>query len=214
MKLYDSSVGYNPTLEGFRRTQKQHPTGCHGTDASAESWGAVLTQVSAAEYADPNLSWEQYSHEPLAFLSGVFRGSELRWAIPDKEAFAIYTSCKRLAYLLVRRRGFHVFTDHRNLVYIFNPTGSNTHLGKPAADRLERWSLTLRAFDFDIQHMPGDQNNWADLLSRWGNPDVNARLCSHERIHAAVLRVRRDRVLKNPAHDHRTSITQTSKLPP
>ena len=179
---------------------------CLFTDASEDSWGAVLTQVPAAEYADPNLSWDQYSHEPLAFLSGVFRGSELRWAIPDKEAYAIYNSCKRLAYLLVRRRGFHVYTDHRNLVYIFNPAGSNTHLGKPAADRLERWSLTLRAFDFDIEHMPGEDNNWADLLSRWGNPEVHARVCSRERLHAAVLRVRPDRVLLEPAHDHRQAI--------
>ena len=187
---------------------------CLWTDASADSWGAVLTQVPAHEFHDDSLDWNSWSHEPLAFLSGVFRGSELRWAIPDKEAFAIFNSCKRLAYLLVRQRGFHVFTDHRNLVYIFNPLGSNTHLGKPAADRLERWSLTLRAFDFTIQHMPGDQNNWADLLSRWGNPAVKERMATVERLHAAVLRVRRDRVLQGPAHDHRKQIGDEEQTVP
>ena len=40
MKLYDSSVGYNPTLEGFRRTQKQHPTGCRAAAAARQEKNA------------------------------------------------------------------------------------------------------------------------------------------------------------------------------
>jgi hypothetical protein len=38
------------------------------------------------------------------------------------KAYAIVETCKRLEYLLLRERGFHLFTDHRNLQYIFNPT--------------------------------------------------------------------------------------------
>ena len=32
---------------------------------------------------------ENMSHEPLAFLSGSFKGSQLRWATVDKDGFAI-----------------------------------------------------------------------------------------------------------------------------
>ena len=45
---------------------------CLCTDASSTGWGAVLTQVNKAEYDDPLLTWADWKHEPLVFLSGVF----------------------------------------------------------------------------------------------------------------------------------------------
>ena len=47
---------------------------------------------------------ENMSHEPLAFLSGSFEGSQLRWATVDKEGFAIVNTFRRLEYLF--RVGF------------------------------------------------------------------------------------------------------------
>ncbi|POM71351.1 CRN2-like protein [Phytophthora palmivora] len=91
-------------------------------DASDEHWGSVVTQVPAS---DLGLPLEKQRHHPLAFLSGSFTGASRRWAIIDKEAFAILATCKRLSYLLLRPRGFHIYTDHRNLQYIFNPAGED-----------------------------------------------------------------------------------------
>ena len=187
---------------------------CLWTDASSTGWGAVLTQVSTEEYNDPLLTWAEWKHEPLAFLSGVFRGSSARWAIPDKEAYSIWASCKRLTHFLVRRKGFHIFTDHRNLTYIFDPLGRSPNLGRPAADRLQRWSLTLRAFDFDIVHMPGESNHWPDLLSRWGNPAAAELQAEAEQLRLGVMRVRRDRVLPGPAHDMRRAIGASDQRTP
>ena len=143
------------------------------TDASSTSRGVVLTRVHPAHFHCKSRTWQEWwDHEPLAFLlSGTFKGAAARWAIPDKEAFAIWHSCGRLAHLLVRRGGFHIFTDHRNLRYIFAPGGTVSSIAKPSADRLERWALLLRNFDYSIQHIPGDENHWGDLLSCWGNPD-------------------------------------------
>ena len=49
----------------------------------------------------------------LGFVSGGFKGSQLNWAVVDKEAFAILSVCRRLSYLLWD--GFDIFCDHRNL---------------------------------------------------------------------------------------------------
>jgi hypothetical protein len=78
-----------------------------------------VTQVEVGELAKP---LKDQVHQPLAFLSGSFKGAASRWPIVEKEAYAIVETCKRLKYLLLRERGFHLFTDHRNLQYIFNPT--------------------------------------------------------------------------------------------
>src|SRR5689334_4085812 len=37
-----------------------------------------------------------------------------------------------------------------------------------SAERLVRWGVSLRDFNFAIHHIPGEENVWADLLTRWG----------------------------------------------
>ncbi|GMF50898.1 unnamed protein product [Phytophthora fragariaefolia] len=49
---------------------------CLYTDASQDSWGAVVTQLSPEEV---QLSLDQQHHRPLAFLSGRFSGASSRW---------------------------------------------------------------------------------------------------------------------------------------
>ena len=112
------------------------------------------------------VSLENMSHEPLAFLTGSFKGSQLRWATVDKEGFAIVNTFRRLEYLLC---GVHIFTDHRNLTYIFNPEPCGTSVTKAMAQRLENWKAVLGHYRYAIEHIPGERNCWGDLLSRWVN---------------------------------------------
>ncbi|KAF0726127.1 hypothetical protein Ae201684P_020445 [Aphanomyces euteiches] len=107
------------------------------------------------------------NHKPLAFLSGRFSGASSRWPIPDKEAFAIVESCKRLEYILLRPQGFVIHTDHRNLAYLFNPTATDSKMQRHQADRLLRWAMTLSGYRYTIVHIPGHTNTWADMISRW-----------------------------------------------
>ena len=138
---------------------------CLYTDASQDHWGAVLTQISPDQR---ELPLEDQAHEPLAFLSGTFKGASLRWSTIEKEAYAIVASCKRLDYLLHRPGGFEIHTDHRNLKYIF---GQDPVADTPRylADKLARWAVVLSSFNYVIHHVSGDDNVWGDLLSRWGN---------------------------------------------
>jgi hypothetical protein len=101
----------------------------------------------------------EQDHQPLAFLSGAFKGASLRWSTTEKEAYAIVASCKRLDYLLQRPGGFTICTDHRNLRYIF---GQEPELKQPRylADKLARWAMILNTFTYDIRHIPGEANVW------------------------------------------------------
>lgn len=39
---------------------------------------------------------------------------------------------------------------------------------KHTAQKLERWALQLQGFNYVIRAIKGEENVWADLLTRWG----------------------------------------------
>jgi len=45
---------------------------------------------------------------------------------------------------------------------------SPTKCAKQSAERLIRWGIELRDYNYVIHHIPGEDNHWAHLLSRWG----------------------------------------------
>ena len=144
---------------------------CVFTDASDRFWSAVVTQVPHEQL--PKVFHSQM-HQPLLFMSGEFKGSRARWSIVEKEAYPIVHLVIHADYLLRCSRGFHLFTDHRNLCYIFDPYAKNPLCARHTASRLERWSIRLMGLRYKIEFVPGDQNVFADLLTRWGAPAPSA----------------------------------------
>lgn len=57
---------------------------------------------------------------------------------------------------------FILRTDHKLLVTIFGP---HTIIPSTPASRLQRWAITLSAYDFNIEYIRTEQNI-ADVLSR------------------------------------------------
>ena len=142
---------------------------CLFTDASNHSWGAILTQIPEE---DLHLDVQDQRHTPLQFLGGKFTGSKANWSIVEKEAFALVESCLRLDNYLLRPKPCRIFTDHRNLLYILDPNWRPTSTKKYTDAKLERWALKLQAFPFTIEHIAGEANVWADLISRWASSTV------------------------------------------
>jgi hypothetical protein len=134
------------------------------TDACDAGWGAALFQIK--QY-DPNVPVKDQNCEPLYFLSGAFSGAMLRWSMPEKEGFAMVESVERLDYLLIRSKPFYLMTDHRNHTFVFS---DNLSLKAATRHKISRWALQLMSFNYIIIHVPGEQNEWADLLSRWAQP--------------------------------------------
>ncbi len=133
------------------------------TDASNTHWAAVLTQVPDE---DRSKEIEEQHHEPLCFLSGAFSGSSSNWSVPEKEGYAIVEAMCRLDYLVMGRE-ITIFTDHANLVYIYDPYGSNPGIARHTASKLMRWAIKLSAFRYVVEHLPRERNIWADMLTRW-----------------------------------------------
>lgn len=170
----DSSWGaiHDRSFENVKRqlaasTELAHPKPDHNlclfTDASDTHWAAILTQVPSGQERNP---LEDQQHEPLCFLSGAFKGSAANWSVPEKEGFAVVEAMCRLDYLIAGR-SVSIFTDHANLVYIYDPYGSNPGIARHTANKLMRWALKLGEFRYTIEFLPGEKNVWADMLTRW-----------------------------------------------
>ena len=112
---------------------KQDLERCVFTDASMDSYSIIITQCALLELQKP--LYEQ-KHDPLAFFSRSFRGASARWAIPEKEAYPIIDAIQRFDYLLIFGRKFRIFTDHKNLMFIFNPESTAFPMKQHTLDKL------------------------------------------------------------------------------
>ena len=90
---------------------------------------------------------------PVAFVSGLFRGSQLNWAALTKEAFAIYMSIKKLSFYLTDAQ-ILLRSDHKPLEKFLLKNMLNS--------KVNNWAMELEAFNIQF-----DCNNiLADTLSR------------------------------------------------
>lgn len=137
---------------------------CVHSDASDAYWAAAVTQCDAKELLKPI---NEQRHEPLAFLSGQFSGAQEHWSTYEKEAFAVVQTFRRLNYLLGCSDHVTIFTDHRNLLFTFHPTAVEPSLGRHKVLKVIRWALYLSAFSYTIEHVPGELNTMADIMTRW-----------------------------------------------
>ena len=142
---------------------------CLFTDASEFFWGITLTQVKKSDWERSPLG--DQAHEPLAFLSGAFSGSHLNWPMVIKEGYPIITALERLRQYLSLKE-FILYTDHRNLVYLFNHLPRANDVKKNVSQMIQRWHVKLLAFTYIIEHVPGTENVWADILSRFREETV------------------------------------------
>jgi len=75
---------------------------------------------------------------------------DLKWSVPEKEAYAIFYALKKWQHLL-RDVRFVLETDHENLTY----------LNFEGTDKVWRWKMLVMEFDFDIRFLAGKKNGVA-----------------------------------------------------
>ena len=100
------------------------------TDASKFGWAGVLTQPHMTTIDGKSTTTDH----PVAFVSGLFRGSQLNWAALMKEAFAIYMSVKKLSFYLTDAQ-ILLRSDHKPLEKFLLKNTLNSTIGQ--------WSLRL-----------------------------------------------------------------------
>ncbi|KAL0245875.1 hypothetical protein GEMRC1_007092 [Eukaryota sp. GEM-RC1] len=133
---------------------------------------SLIISTDASEYAVSGIIWRQLTPSdlqsapnfqdlklaPVSFYSKrSLTAKEL--AYNSKELYAIVATLTQpnLSYLLLNRR-LKLYCDHKNLAYL---------LTSPEKSRIvKRWLPTLCALDFEVFHVDGESNLFADMLSR------------------------------------------------
>ena len=131
------------------------------TDASKYGWAGVLTQPHTTTIDGKSTTTDH----PVAFVSGLFRGSQLNWAALTKEAFAIYMSVKKLSFYLTDAQ-ILLRSDHKPLEKFLLKNTLNS--------KVNNWAMELEAFNIQFDYIKGSNNILADTLSRLIaiNPDT------------------------------------------
>ena len=99
--------------------------------------------------------------KPIAFASRTLSDSEQNYSQIDKEALALIFGVHKFHTYLYGRK-FMLVTDHKPLMSILGPK----EVSSVAAARLQRWSLLLSAYNYDIEFRPTEAHGNADALSR------------------------------------------------
>ena len=102
------------------------------------------------------------SQRPIAYASRTLNKHEKGYSQLDKEALAVIFGVKRFHSYLWGRQ-FTILTVHKPLERILGP---KTAVPTLAAQRLQRWAITLSAFNYDLKFIPSKENATADALSR------------------------------------------------
>ena len=125
------------------------------TDASKYAYAGVLTQTVDG------------TDHPIAYVSGLFRGSQLNWAALTKEAYGIYMSVKKLSFYLDSAR-ITVRSDHLPLKKFLEKNTMNA--------KVNNWAVELESQKIDFVFIPGIKNVLADTLSRLIEVDSDVKL--------------------------------------
>ena len=129
------------------------------TDASKYAYAEVLTQ-----------SIDGTDH-PVAYTSGLFRGSQLNWAALTKEAYAMYMLIKKLSFYLDSAQ-ITLRSDHLPLKKFLEKNTMNA--------KVNNWAVELESQNINFEFIAGMKNVLADTLSRLIEFNESIRLPEEE----------------------------------
>ena len=93
--------------------------------------------------------------------SRVLKPAEVNYSNIEREALALVEAVKYFHKFLAGRK-FTIMSDHQPLKYIFN----NNKVSERVSARLQRWAIILKAYDYDLYYLKGENMFMPDTLSR------------------------------------------------
>ena len=128
---------------------------------SHSSWHATL-RTTVSEQFFPTLLTATWNAQLLTFLEPYISAAEKHYSQLEKEALAIVFAVKKFHRYLLGRH-FLIESDYQPLQSLLG----ETHRIPPVASaRIQRWALTLSAYNYSIRYKAGRHLSNADALSR------------------------------------------------
>ena len=101
------------------------------------------------------------SERPIAFASRTLSETEKKYGQIEKEGLACVYGVKKFHCYLYGRK-FTLQTDHKPLLTLFN--GSHP-VSIQSSARIQRWALTLAAYEYEFSYKSAKNHMNADALS-------------------------------------------------
>ena len=111
---------------------------------------------------------EDGTERPVGYVSRTLTSAEKGYSQLEKEGLAVVYAVKRFHQYLYGRP-FIIFTDHKPLMGLF---GETKGIPPMASARVQRWALTLSAYQYRIVYKAGSENGNADAFSRLPLPET------------------------------------------
>lgn len=115
-------------------------------DASSTGIGAVLCQLD-----------DEGVERPIYYHSQKLNKAQRNYSVTELECLAAVSAVKKFRPY-IEMLPFKIITDHASLRWLMGQ--------RDLSGRLARWSLSLAAYDFEIEHRKGSEHVVPDTLSR------------------------------------------------
>ena len=125
----------------------------------------VILESDASQYGIGAVILHRFPNgdeRPIAYASRSLNSSERNYSQIEKEGLAIVFGVTKY-YMYLFGRKFTLRTYHKPLLKIFAPDSATPVL---AAARLQRWSLLLSSYHYEIEFKSSAEVASADALSR------------------------------------------------
>ena len=97
-------------------------------------------------------------HHPITYASGLFKGSQINWAMLTKEAYAIYISIKKLDYYL-QDADITLRSDHLPLKKFLEKKTLNS--------KVSNWVVEISQYKIKFEYMKGIKNTLDNTMSHF-----------------------------------------------
>ncbi|KAL0219751.1 hypothetical protein P9112_005404 [Eukaryota sp. TZLM1-RC] len=135
--------------------EKQILISCDASDIAVG--GVIWEQIEQVD--DPGTPLINRKCRPISFFSRLLTNSQKNWPTNQKKLYAILLMLTQSGFEnYLKGRKLVIFTDHQNLTYMFTAPEKNRIV--------TRWLPIFSEFCFDLVHTEGEDNFWADMLSR------------------------------------------------
>ena len=73
----------------------------------------------------------------------------------------------KMDYILLAEDEINLYTDHRNLLFVFNPQALDTTLGRHVVNKVQTWGLFLSRFSYGIEQVDGESKVMPHFMTRF-----------------------------------------------